>query len=331
MTCNFDVTGQEHARDGREMSAKRIDATAGSGRLRRVSGGRAAFLLAALAASSYLGAGFARGQTRNGVQGSAWRDSISQAEAQAAKDHKLVLVYIYAPWDQYSQRVDHEVWSNASVQAALSASFAAFRVNGDTPEGHAIRSRYSANTYPTFLFLEPSGDAILRAPGIGGAPGSVGTMLSRFKLAAAYAAQAARANAILAKNPNDAAGWALRAKTAAKGWLKDRALAYLKRARELDPTNKTGMLASAYNALGDAFQLDSQFDRAIEMFEAGRELSRTNNDSYYSYVSLASCYSTEGKPKMVRRIRDQMVREMPGATPSERQTIDRLAGIPAGS
>src|SRR5579863_1467574 len=96
---------------------------------------------------------------------STWCGSLAEAKDEAAKEHKLVLVYLFVPWDTWCQKTDREVWMNADVQKSLVPSYKAVREDGDEPEGRIIRNRYHTNSYPAFLVLSPNGKLLFKANG----------------------------------------------------------------------------------------------------------------------------------------------------------------------
>ena len=62
-------------------------------------------------------------------------------------------------------------------------------------------------------------------------------------------------------------------------------------------------LAKAYSAVGDAFQNDNQFDKAIPLFQTAAQMAKEPYDIAYANISAAVCYFEAKKPKDVKRLR----------------------------
>ncbi len=101
-----------------------------------------------------------------------FEESIEQAQA----DETPLLVEIYAPWCPYCQRMQDEVFSDASVREYLDENFTYVRLNSDTTAGthqyaertlstKELASVLGAQGVPTTVFLEPDGTPIARQPG----------------------------------------------------------------------------------------------------------------------------------------------------------------------
>jgi thioredoxin-related protein len=98
---------------------------------------------------------------------------LDEAQAQ----DKPVLVEIYAPWCPYCQRMQEDVYSDATVRKYLDETFTYVRLNSDTTAGtkHRYRDRtlstkqlasvLGAQGVPTTTFLKPDGTPIARQPG----------------------------------------------------------------------------------------------------------------------------------------------------------------------
>jgi thioredoxin-related protein len=97
---------------------------------------------------------------------------LEKAQAQ----DKPILVEIYAPWCPYCQRMQENVYSDATVREYLDETFTYVRLNSDTTAGtHQYRGRtlstkqlasvLGARGVPTTTFLKPDGSPIARQPG----------------------------------------------------------------------------------------------------------------------------------------------------------------------
>ena len=92
---------------------------------------------------------------------------IEQAEAQETP----ILVEIYAPWCPYCQRMQEEVYADATVRSYLDRKFTYVRLNSDTTAGthefagrelssEGLASALGARGVPTTVFMTPDGTPI---------------------------------------------------------------------------------------------------------------------------------------------------------------------------
>jgi thioredoxin-related protein len=97
---------------------------------------------------------------------------IEQAEAQETP----ILVEIYAPWCPYCQRMQEEVYADATVRSYLDRKFTYVRLNSDTTAGthefagrelssEGLASALGARGVPTTVFMKSDGTPIARQPG----------------------------------------------------------------------------------------------------------------------------------------------------------------------
>lgn len=102
--------------------------------------------------------------------------SFEESIEQAQSDETPLLIEIYAPWCPYCQRMQDEVFSDASVREYLDENFTYVRLNSDTTAGthryadrtlstKELASVLGARGVPTTVFLEPDGTPIARQPG----------------------------------------------------------------------------------------------------------------------------------------------------------------------
>jgi thioredoxin-related protein len=97
---------------------------------------------------------------------------IERAEAQETP----ILLEIYAPWCPYCERMQEEVYADATVQSYLNREFTYARLNRDTTagshefDGRTLTSKQlglalGARGVPTTIFMKPDGTPIARQPG----------------------------------------------------------------------------------------------------------------------------------------------------------------------
>ena len=103
--------------------------------------------------------------------------SIDEALAKAKADGLPLLVDVYAVWCEPCKRLDRLVFGSDEVRA-LSGRFIAIRVDGEQPEGEAVRTRFGVQRYPTSLFIGKDGKEWGRIVGFRELPGYLATLQS---------------------------------------------------------------------------------------------------------------------------------------------------------
>ena len=94
----------------------------------------------------------------------------------AQQEDTPILVEIYAPWCPYCQRMQEDVYSDATVRDYIDENFIYVRLNSDTTAGthryadrtlstKQLASALGAKGVPTTTFLEADGSPIARQPG----------------------------------------------------------------------------------------------------------------------------------------------------------------------
>jgi tetratricopeptide (TPR) repeat protein len=212
-----------------------------------------------------------------------WRSSIEEAMRISSTSHKPVLVYFYARWENWCKRCDKEVFEDTVIVKRL-RSFELARVDVDTPAGAKKRKRYEIYAYPSFLFIDAKGSVLTKSTGFEERP----NFLQRLGLALSLAEKQRNIEALAKKSSNPLL-WELKAILFAKQWMESDALQSLKKAKELDPQNKLGHLATAFNSLGDYYQQRQQFRTAIHYFIEGSRVARTPDEEAYSCLSVNAC------------------------------------------
>jgi tetratricopeptide (TPR) repeat protein len=172
----------------------------------------------------------------------------------------------------------------------LSGQVVPIKLNAEK-EGKAVAQKYGVHGFPTILFIDTSGKV---AGKIGGymPPDAFAAELTKItKVHAEFPKLEAKYRA----NPNDAVTAAKLASAYAGKGDQAQAERLLGAAEKLDPTGKSGDLATAYNAVGDSYQEQQKFDRAISLFRKAVTTGKTPRDIAYARVSIAACYLTQGK------------------------------------
>lgn len=160
-------------------------------------------------------------------------------------------------------------------------------------EGVAVAKKYGVRGFPTILFVNETGDVEGKIGGylppepfgqqlklIAGAHKEFPSLLARYKT-----------------NPNDGAVAAKLACIYATRGKGEKAAELLAQAEKADPSNQSGGLTKAYNAVADSYQEAGQFDRAIPLFEKAVKTGKAPYDIAYAHVSIATCYFQANKPR----------------------------------
>ncbi|MFH1454424.1 MAG: thioredoxin family protein [Armatimonadota bacterium] len=95
-----------------------------------------------------------------------WYYSFSDAQKEAQKTGKPMLVDVYTDWCGYCKKLDKDVFTDTDV-INLSKSFVCVKVDGD--KYRSVVQKYGVRGYPTTLFLKPNGSVIKKAVGYMGA------------------------------------------------------------------------------------------------------------------------------------------------------------------
>ncbi|NBA85019.1 thioredoxin fold domain-containing protein [Emticicia sp. CRIBPO] len=85
---------------------------------------------------------------------------------QAKKQNKLIFVDVYTVWCGPCKYMDEKVFTAPSVIEKFNRDLIPFKVNAEDADGVAFASKYKVNAYPTFLFLKPNGEVLLRLDGV---------------------------------------------------------------------------------------------------------------------------------------------------------------------
>ncbi|MGC8666534.1 MAG: thioredoxin fold domain-containing protein [Chthonomonadales bacterium] len=221
------------------------------------------------------------------ADGIKWAPSFEAAMRTARSTNKLVMVDFYTDWCGWCKKLDADTYTDANV-VRLSTRFVPVKVNAEK-EGVAVARKYGVQGYPTIMFLEGNGSVAAK---IGGylPPQQFAEKLTEID-------EAHRELPVLAakfkQNPRDAA---VAAKLTSIYASKDdpaHAEATLAALEKADPDNTTGLLAPAFNKVGDLYQDRQQFPRAIALFKQAAAHAKKPYDAAYAHISIAVCYLSE--------------------------------------
>jgi len=97
------------------------------------------------------------------ISGLTWYNTYEAGQEVAIKEDKPMLVYVWAIWCQFCEKLHTEVYPVPQIQKMLRDDFVLVAVDLDTNRADA--DRFGA-TYPPYLvFLTPTGQKITEIPG----------------------------------------------------------------------------------------------------------------------------------------------------------------------
>lgn len=221
------------------------------------------------------------------ADGIKWAPSFSDAMRTARSTNKLVMVDFYTDWCGWCKKLDADTYTDPTV-VRLSTRFVPVKVNAEK-EGVAVARKYNVQGYPTIMFLEADGSIAAKIGGylppqqfaeklteIDEAHRELPVLASKFKQNPADAAVAAKLTSIYASK-DDA----------------EHAEVTLAALQKADPQNSTGLLAPAFNKVGDLYQDRQQFPHAIALFKKAAAFAKKPYDAAYAHISIAVCYLSE--------------------------------------
>ena len=94
--------------------------------------------------------------------------TLSEVEAQAQAEGKLVFVDCYTEWCGPCKMMATREFVKSEAGDYFNAKFVNFKIDMEKGEGPEVGKRYDVHVYPTFLILEPSGDLRGRLAGAAG-------------------------------------------------------------------------------------------------------------------------------------------------------------------
>ncbi len=225
--------------------------------------------------------------TAQAAESMAWAKSYSDAAAVAKSGNRLIMVDFYTDWCHWCKVLDKETYTDSRV-IALSRRLVPVKINAEK-EGVAQAKKYHITGYPTILFLT--------------ADGAVAGKIVGYQAAAAFADSMTNfitthkempgLLAALAKNPNDSATAAKLAPMYTGKGDAEKTLAMIKIVEDGDAKNAA--LPTLYNALGDLYQNNAQYDLAIAQFSKAAAAAKTGKELAYARLSVAYCHLGQNK------------------------------------
>ncbi len=90
-----------------------------------------------------------------------WEQIIGKAKA----ENKLVFLDAYASWCGPCKWMAREVFTQEEVGKFYNENFVCAKIDMEKGEGVELAKKYGVNAYPTFLYIQPSGEIVYKALG----------------------------------------------------------------------------------------------------------------------------------------------------------------------
>ncbi len=94
-----------------------------------------------------------------------FKGTMAEAQALAAKEHKIIFMDAYTSWCGPCKRMAKDVFSDAEVGKFFNKHFINIKVDMEKGEGPRLAGKYRVNSYPTLLFLDEKGEVVHAAKG----------------------------------------------------------------------------------------------------------------------------------------------------------------------
>ncbi|MGB1207011.1 MAG: thioredoxin family protein [Chitinophagales bacterium] len=91
--------------------------------------------------------------------------SLDDALKLAQKSDKIVFVDVYTNWCKPCKEMDKFVFSDAKVGNFFNKNFVNYKLNAQTPTNKKIARKYGVSAYPTLIFVDKNGEALLSSMG----------------------------------------------------------------------------------------------------------------------------------------------------------------------
>lgn len=96
--------------------------------------------------------------------------SFTEALEQAKEQDKIIFIDAYAVWCGPCKQMDKNVFSLTEVGKVYNDKFINLKIDMEKGEGVELASRFGVRAYPTFLFVDGTGDVVHRSIGYQQAP-----------------------------------------------------------------------------------------------------------------------------------------------------------------
>lgn len=93
------------------------------------------------------------------------KSTLQEALLEARNENKIVFVDAYTSWCGPCKKMSREVFPNREVGQFYNAHFVNLKIDMEKDEGPAVAQKYGVRSYPTLLYLDPSGEVLYRSSG----------------------------------------------------------------------------------------------------------------------------------------------------------------------
>jgi len=90
--------------------------------------------------------------------------SLDEALKLAGAENKLVMIFFWADWCGYCQKIRREVFSDPKIHEVFDRDFVAVSVDVEK-DPDDLAKKYRARALPTMLFLKPDSEVVGFLPG----------------------------------------------------------------------------------------------------------------------------------------------------------------------
>jgi len=192
-----------------------------------------------------------------------WLTDLSEAFNTAKEQNKPVLVMFSAAWCQPCNEMKNEVFTQPSVQQALSAWVPVYVDEAQSPD---LVKRFKIEGYPSFVLLSNKGVEEDRFMGAR----SADDFLHRLSSILDTNKELQDVNRQISDDPQNAALWKKKGDLLTRIDMLDQGLAAYQKAESMDPDNKTGVAADIYYF--DTLKMDAK--DPVTMKDIDRRLSQ---------------------------------------------------------
>ncbi|MFQ5887914.1 MAG: thioredoxin family protein [Candidatus Hydrothermarchaeales archaeon] len=97
------------------------------------------------------------------ISGMTWYNTYEAGQKVAIEENKPMLVYVWAIWCQFCEKLHTEVYPDPKVSKYLKEDFVLIAIDLDKNRGDA--QKFGAQYPPFLVFLTPTGEKITEIPG----------------------------------------------------------------------------------------------------------------------------------------------------------------------
>lgn len=94
-----------------------------------------------------------------------FKGNFSDCQNLAMEEKKIIFMDAYTSWCGWCKKLDNITFSDSSVINYLNENFISIKVNMEKGEGPDLGTKYSVESYPTLLFIDSEGKALVKLSG----------------------------------------------------------------------------------------------------------------------------------------------------------------------